>query len=39
MLDTAAIIGGGTPEEFEAFMVSELKRFAEVVRVSGAKAE
>jgi tripartite-type tricarboxylate transporter receptor subunit TctC len=39
MLDYAAIIGGGTPEEFEAFMGAELKRFADVVRASGAKAE
>jgi tripartite-type tricarboxylate transporter receptor subunit TctC len=39
MLDYAAIIGGGTPEDFEAFMVRELKRFEEVVKVSGAKAE
>ena len=39
MLEYAAIIGGGTPEAFEAFMVAELKRFADVVRVSGAKAE
>ncbi|MEI8189146.1 MAG: tripartite tricarboxylate transporter substrate binding protein [candidate division NC10 bacterium] len=39
MLDFAAIIGGGTPEEFEQYMVSELKRFADVVKISGAKAE
>jgi tripartite-type tricarboxylate transporter receptor subunit TctC len=39
MLETAAIIGGGTPEDFEAFMVAELKRFEGVVKASGAKAE
>lgn len=39
LLEFAAEPGGGTPEEFEQFMAYELKRFAEVVKVSGAKAE
>ncbi len=39
MAEYTAVIGGGTPEEFEQFMVSELKRFESVVKASGAKAE
>ncbi|MBI4536581.1 MAG: tripartite tricarboxylate transporter substrate binding protein [candidate division NC10 bacterium] len=39
ILEFAAQIRGGTPEEFEQFMISELKRFADVVKTSGAKAE
>ena len=35
----AAAIGGGTPEAFEQFMISELKRFESIVKASGAKAE
>jgi len=34
----AAEPGSGTPEEFGQFMESELKRYGEIVRVSGAKA-
>ena len=34
----AAEPGNGTPEEFGQFMESELKRYGEIVRVSGAKA-
>jgi len=34
-----AAIGGGTPEAFEQFMISELKRFESIVKASGAKAE
>jgi tripartite-type tricarboxylate transporter receptor subunit TctC len=39
MLDFGAEIGGGTPEEFGQFMASETKRYAEIVRVSGAKID
>ncbi|HEY2255800.1 MAG TPA: tripartite tricarboxylate transporter substrate binding protein [Variovorax sp.] len=39
MLDFGAEIGGGTPEEFGEFMASETRRYAEIVRVSGAKIE
>ena len=34
----AAEPGTGTPEEFGQFMESELKRYGEIVRISGAKA-
>ena len=34
----AADAGNGTPEEFGQFMESEMKRYGEIVRVSGAKA-
>jgi tripartite-type tricarboxylate transporter receptor subunit TctC len=34
----AADPGTGTPEEFGQFMESELKRYGEIVRISGAKA-
>jgi tripartite-type tricarboxylate transporter receptor subunit TctC len=39
VLEYAAQIRGGTPEAFEQFMVAELKRFEDVVKASGAKAE
>jgi tripartite-type tricarboxylate transporter receptor subunit TctC len=39
MLDFGAEIGGGTPEEFGEFMASETKRYAEIVRVSGARID
>jgi tripartite-type tricarboxylate transporter receptor subunit TctC len=39
MFDFGAEIGGGTPEEFAQFMASETKRYAEIVRVSGAKLD
>jgi tripartite-type tricarboxylate transporter receptor subunit TctC len=32
-----AEIGGGTPEDFGNFMASETRRYAEIVRISGAK--
>jgi tripartite-type tricarboxylate transporter receptor subunit TctC len=35
----AAEIVGGTPQQFDAFIKSELKRWPEVVRASGIKAE
>ena len=31
--------GGGTPADFERFVASELRRYADVVRASGAKVE
>ncbi len=31
--------GGGTPEDFERFVASELRRYADVVKASGAKVE
>ena len=34
----AADPGSGTPEEFGQFMESEMKRYGEIVRISGAKA-
>ena len=34
----AAEPGSGTPEEFGQFMESEMKRYGEIVRISGAKA-
>jgi len=34
----AAEPGNGTPEEFGRFMESELKRYGDIVRISGAKA-
>jgi len=34
----AAEPGSGTPEEFGRFMESEMKRYGEIVRISGAKA-
>jgi tripartite-type tricarboxylate transporter receptor subunit TctC len=39
MLDFGAEIGGGTAEEFGQFMASETKRYAEIVRISGAKID
>jgi tripartite-type tricarboxylate transporter receptor subunit TctC len=39
MLDFGAETGGGTPEDFGAFMASETKRYAEIVRISGAKLD
>ena len=38
-LDYAAQIRGGTPEAFEQFMVSELKRYEAIVKASGAKVD
>jgi tripartite-type tricarboxylate transporter receptor subunit TctC len=34
-----AEIGGGTPEDFGRFMASETKRYAEIVRLAGVKAD
>jgi tripartite-type tricarboxylate transporter receptor subunit TctC len=34
-----AEIVGGTPQQFDAFIKSELKRWPEVVRAAGIKAE
>jgi tripartite-type tricarboxylate transporter receptor subunit TctC len=34
----AADPGTGTPEEFGQFMESEMKRYGEIVKISGAKA-
>lgn len=39
MGDFGAEIGGGTPEEFAAFIASEIKRYEAIVRLSGAKME
>ncbi|MDB5829800.1 MAG: hypothetical protein JWQ73_4020 [Variovorax sp.] len=39
MADFGAEVGGGTPEEFGQFMASETKRYAEIVRISGAKID
>lgn len=34
-----AEIGGGTPEDYGRFMASETRRYAEIVRISGAKLD
>lgn len=39
MLEFGGVIGGGTPEDFAKFMASETKRYAEIVRISGAKLD
>jgi tripartite-type tricarboxylate transporter receptor subunit TctC len=39
MVEFGAEIGGGTTEEFGQFVESEIKRYAEIVRLSGAKLE
>jgi tripartite-type tricarboxylate transporter receptor subunit TctC len=39
MIEFGAEIGGGSTESFGQFMASEVKRYAEVVKVSGAKVE
>lgn len=39
MLTMGAEIGGGTPEDFGRFMASETRRYAEIVRISGAKLD
>jgi tripartite-type tricarboxylate transporter receptor subunit TctC len=38
LLKLAADAGTGSPEEFLQFMESEMKRYGEIVRISGAKA-
>jgi len=39
MAEFGAEIGGGTPEEFGQFIVSEIKRYESIVRISGAKLD
>ncbi len=39
MADFGAEIGGGSPDDFMAFIVSEIKRYEEIVRLSGAKLD
>ena len=39
MIEFGAEIGGGSAESFGQFMASELKRYADVVKLSGAKVE
>ncbi len=37
MADFGAEVGGGTPDDFAAFIASEIKRYESIVRLSGAK--
>ena len=37
--EIGAQVGGGTPQDFETFAASELKRYAEVIRQRGIKAD
>jgi tripartite-type tricarboxylate transporter receptor subunit TctC len=39
LTEMGAEIGGGTPEAFGTFVQSELKRYADIVQMSGAKLE
>jgi tripartite-type tricarboxylate transporter receptor subunit TctC len=39
IIDAGAEIGGGTVEEFGRFMVSELDRYGNIVKISGAKVD
>jgi tripartite-type tricarboxylate transporter receptor subunit TctC len=39
MAEFGAEIGGGTPEDFAKFIDSEIKRYEEIVRLSGAKLD
>ncbi len=39
MADFGAEIGGGTPEDFGNFIVSEIKRYEGIVKASGARME
>jgi tripartite-type tricarboxylate transporter receptor subunit TctC len=39
LLEFAAEPGGGTPEDFAQFILSEIKRYAEIVKISGAKVD
>jgi tripartite-type tricarboxylate transporter receptor subunit TctC len=39
MLEFGAEIGGGTPEEFGNFIVSEIKRYEGIVKAAGARLE
>ncbi len=39
ILDFGAEVGGGTPEEFGRFVETEIARYAEIVKASGAKLD
>jgi tripartite-type tricarboxylate transporter receptor subunit TctC len=39
LTDYGADVGSGSPEDFGRFMESEIKRYAEIIRFSGAKVE
>ena len=39
MVEFGAEIGGGTPDDFANFIASEIKRYEEIVRISGAKLD
>jgi tripartite-type tricarboxylate transporter receptor subunit TctC len=39
LLDQGAEAVGNTPEEFQAMLKDEVARWAEVVKISGARAE
>jgi tripartite-type tricarboxylate transporter receptor subunit TctC len=39
MVEFGAEIGGGTSEDFASFIASEIKRYEEIVRISGAKLD
>ncbi|RZL88055.1 MAG: tripartite tricarboxylate transporter substrate binding protein [Variovorax sp.] len=39
MAEFGAEVGGGTPEDFGHFIVSEIKRYESIVRLSGAKLD
>jgi tripartite-type tricarboxylate transporter receptor subunit TctC len=39
LIDAGADIGGGTAEEFGRFMTSELDRYGNIIKLSGAKME
>ncbi len=39
MAEFGAEIGGGTPEEFGQFIVSEIKRYESIVKLSGARLD
>lgn len=39
LTEFGAEIGGGTPEDFGKFIASEIKRYEEIVRLSGAKLD
>jgi tripartite-type tricarboxylate transporter receptor subunit TctC len=39
LIDAGAEIKGGSAEEFGHFMVSELERYGQIIKMSGAKVE